>query len=309
MRFLLLLLLSFILSGTGCVNRKLSSVKVITKSSFDWQGHRGCRGLMPENTIPAFEKALEYPVTTLELDVVVSLDSQLIVSHEPWLNPHICLNKSGFRIARTEMLQYNLYQMTAAEIREYDCGSVGNPTFPEQAKVRAYKPTLSEVVSAVRVRCIELNRPLPVFNIELKSSPSEYGVFTPQPEPFVVLVLEEISTLGIADLTVLQSFDNNILREIHRQDSKGIPISYLVSHERNLDRALERLGFIPAIYSPHHHLVSRSMIAQAAAHGMRVIPWTVNREKKMRRLIRCGVDGIITDYPDRIVELTPSPSR
>lgn len=266
---------------------------------FDWQGHRGSRGLMPENTIPAFQEALKYPVLTLELDVVISSDRKIIISHEPWMNPQICLYPDGNTI-QGDGRQFNMYQMTAEEIRRFDCGTKYHGDFPEQRHLRAHKPTLGEMVSAVRKYCMESGRQLPLLNIELKSHPAGYGVFVPRPEEFVSLVVAELDAIGIAHVITLQSFDPEILREIRRQEGERIAVSYLTSNQKDLDEVILELGFTPQIYSPHHRLVKKKVIRSAREKGMRVIPWTVNKDRVARRLIRRGVDGIITDYPDRI---------
>ena len=136
------------------------------KMPFDWQGHRGARGLLPENTIPAFIKALELGVTTLELDLAVSKDSQLIVSHDPWLNPDICQNADNTRLSKEEAENRLIWRMTVDEIKKYDCGSLGNPRFLTQQRMRVFKPTLAEMVEAVTAYCKENNRPLPYFNTD-----------------------------------------------------------------------------------------------------------------------------------------------
>ena len=269
---------------------------------FDWQGHRGCRGLMPENSIPAFIEALKYPVTTLELDIVISADQQIVVSHEPWMNTEICLGPDGASLQGMGH-RVNLFRMTLAEIQAYDCGSLGNPKFPSQLHLRTIKPTLAEVVHAVRTACAESGREMPKFNIEIKSEPSGYNTFYPEPGPFVRMVLAEIDALGITQQVILQSFDLNVLREIHRQNTYAIPISYLVFMGKDLDHALRKLGFTPQIYSPHLRLATKKLIRKAHDQGIRVIPWTVNQKSKMQKLINRGVDGIITDYPNLIVEI------
>lgn len=266
---------------------------------FDWQGHRGCRGLMPENTVPAFIEALRYPVTTLELDVVVSADSQIIVSHEPWMNPEICLDPGGAEISG-DGRQHNLFSMTAAEIRSFDCGTKYFGDFPGQTHLRTHKPTLTEVVASVKKHCTEHDRALPRFNIELKSHPAGYDVFVPRPATFVALVVEALRSLGIAGSTTLQSFDVQVLREIHARHAGEISISYLTSNVRKVDVAIAELGYVPEVYSCHYRLVSKKLVGDAHARGMLVIPWTINKDRVARRLIRRGVDGIITDFPDRI---------
>lgn len=257
---------------------------------------------MPENTIPAFLEALKYPVTTLELDVVISKDGKVIVSHEPWMNHVICTAPDGSDIPEAEEKQHNLYTLTLEEIRKYDCGAKGNPKFPRQQKIAATKPTLAEVVSAVKRHCQETGRTSPGFNIELKSHASAYGVFMPHPPEFVSIVLAELTFLHIEPHTTLQSFDVNVLREIKKQNA-DVSISYLVESGRNFDEAMATLGFTPQVFSPHYRLVSKGLVSTAHDQGIKVIPWTVNETRLFRKLIRLNVDGIITDYPDLIEEV------
>lgn len=256
---------------------------------------------MPENTVVAFLEALKYPVTTLELDVVISKDGKVIVSHEPWMNHVICTAPDGSDISEAEAKRHNIYTLTLDEIRQYDCGRKGNPEFPRQQKVAATKPTLAEVVSAVKRHCQENERTSPGFNVELKSHASAYGVFMPHPPEFVSLVLAELAFLHIESQTTLQSFDVNVLREIRKQDA-SIRISYLIESGRNFDDAITTLGFAPQVYSPHHRLVSKGLVSTAHEQEIKVIPWTANETKLFKKLIRLNVDGIITDYPDLIEE-------
>ena len=115
----------------------------------DIQGHRGARGLLPENTIPAFLKALEYNVTTLELDLAVTADGQLIVSHEPWMNHSICTDSVGGTIDEEAERSFNIYQMAYKEVKRFDCGSMANPLFPDQRPLNVSKPLLTDVFDAV----------------------------------------------------------------------------------------------------------------------------------------------------------------
>lgn len=269
---------------------------------FDWQGHRGARGLMPENTIPAFLKALEYPVTTLELDVAISQDSQVVVSHEPWMSHHICRTIEGEPVTEGQEDSLILYKMPYQIIQRYDCGGRGNEGFPEQEAVSVAKPTLRAVVEAVRAYCKTNEREMPDFNIEIKSSPEWDGVKTPEPSTFARLVLQEVQELDIADQTCIQSFDVRSLQAVHRQ-APDITTALLVANPGGVDSNLEDLGYIPEIYSPYYKLVSANVVDTVHEKGMRIIPWTVNEVEEMETLIEMGVDGIITDYPDRISEV------
>lgn len=269
---------------------------------FDWQGHRGARGLMPENTIPAFLKALEYPVTTLELDVAISQDSQVVVSHEPWMSHHICRTIEGEPVTEEQEDSLILYQMPYQIIQRYDCGGRGNEGFPEQEAVSVAKPTLRAVVEAVRAYCKSNQREMPDFNIEIKSSPEWDGVKTPEPSTFARLVLQEVQELDIADQTCIQSFDVRSLQAVHRQ-APDITTALLVANPGGVESNLEGLGYVPEIYSPYYKLVSANVVDTVHEKGMRIIPWTVNEVEEMETLIEMGVDGIITDYPNRIGEV------
>lgn len=270
------------------------------KEAFDWQGHRGFRGIWPENTLEAFLHAVQIPeVTTLELDLAVSKDKQLIVSHEPWMNPAICRKHSGDTIPDKDSLKYLLYEMTAAEIKKWDCGSRGNPRFPKQQKIWTYKPTFREAVFAVR----KANQERPIrWNIEIKTEPGWDGVRTPPVAEFAKMVVDEIKFLHIADAVTVQSFDVRALQEV-RKLNPSLKLALLIENIKGLDTNLERLGFNPDIYSPYYLLVSEKLVADCHAKGIKVIPWTVNEVTAMRHLIRLGVDGIITDYPNLIKEV------
>ena len=154
----------------------------------DIQGHRGCRGLYPENSLPAFSKAIALGVHTLELDVVISKDHKVVVSHEPYMNHEIALDVYGNAISQDNELNHNLYQMSYDNIKRYDCGSKVHPRFPEQKKLNVYKPLLEEVIDLAD----ELTNKTIRYNIEIKSLPEYDGIYSPPVEEFVQLVIEVI---------------------------------------------------------------------------------------------------------------------
>ena len=269
---------------------------------FDWQGHRGARGLLPENTIPAFIKALEFEkVKTLELDVAVSKDRQIIVSHEPWFSEKICLQPDGTPVTEEMAKELKIYEMTYEEIKQYDCGSRGNERFPDQQAMRVSKPSLMDMVSNVELHCEKNKLPRPFYNIEIKSQPDYYGVMTPQPEDFVRYILDEIDLLNIKDRVTLQSFDINIMKAIKKQD-ETVVTALLVENLLSVQENLDLLGWVPDKYSPYYMLLNEAVIKEIHDKGMLVVPWTVNEPEVMARLKTFGVDGIITDYPNLIPE-------
>ena len=295
-KLLIACLMFSLLSFWAC--RPFRSAPLAVPAAFDWQGHRGCRGLMPENTLPAFLHALSFPqLTTLELDLAVSKDGQLIVSHEPWFNPAICRRPGGDTIPVREAEQTLLYRLTAAQIRDYDCGSWGNARFTQQQRQPAYKPTLREVVQAVRAQSPHMR-----WNMEIKSELAWDGLRHPPVEEFVRLLADELKALGIEEQSTVQSFDVRALQAMRRR-APHLTLALLVENTDGLAANLRRLGFTPPIYSPYYASVNPRLVRQCRARSMRLIPWTVNDTASMRALIRLGVDGIITDYPNLIAEL------
>ncbi|MES2678936.1 MAG: glycerophosphodiester phosphodiesterase family protein [Bacteroidota bacterium] len=260
------------------------------------QGHRGARGLFPENTLVAFLEAVKLGVGTLELDIVISADKQVVVSHEAWMNEDFCSGPDGKAIAAGSGKNFNLFKMTYAEIRQYDCGRRGNPEFPRQKKIPASKPLFTEVIAEVD-RLTKNNQLPPVFfNIEIKTEAVE-GLFNPDPGTFVDLVYTEVNRLQLRNRVSLQSFDLKILQQIKKRDS-GIKTGLLTETAEPLSVHLEKLGFIPDVFSPEFSLVDQRLVEQAHQKNMPLITWTVNEAEDMKRLLSYGVDGIITDYPD-----------
>ena len=284
---------------------------------FDLEGHRGCRGLMPENTIPAFLKALDVGVTTLEMDVVISRDKQIVVSHEPYFNAAFSIAPNGVPVDKKEQKKLVLYQMDYADIKRYDVGSNGNSAYPEQQKIKTHKPLLSEVIEQAEAYRKIKNLPVFSYNIEIKSEPSEYSKSQPEPAAFCDLVLAILKKQLLPERVhpdranpgriVIQSFDFAVLKHWKQQIETGkyptVRLSALVENIRSPEKNIEELGFKPDIYSPYFRLLSQEKIARLHEQNIKVIPWTVNQRDDMKRLKEWGVDGLITDYPDRAIGL------
>ena len=217
----------------------------------------------------------------------------------PWFSHHICSKADGSPVTEGEEKNLRIYEMTYEEIKDFDCGSRGNERFREQKAIKVRKPSFSDMVKSVDEYCKQTKRDLPAFNVEIKSQPDYYGIFTPEPEEFVRLLLEEVNELNIKNRVNLQSFDFNILREIRKQDTE-ISMAMLIENTKSVAANLKDLGFTPPIYSPYYKLLNESIINEIHEKGMRVIPWTVNDPLQMKKLLNEGVDGIITDYPNRI---------
>jgi glycerophosphoryl diester phosphodiesterase len=273
------------------------------QSAFDVEGHRGCRGLLPENTIPAFIHAIDLGVNTLEMDMVISKDGKIVISHDPVMNETICTNPDGKPVTADEKDKLKIYSLTYDEIKKFDCGLRGNPKFPDQKKMAVHKPLLSEVIDTVEQYVKTHHLPAVKYNIETKTTPAGDGIYHPRPKEFVQMVYDLIKQKGVANRCILQSFDRRTLQEMHRLDST-ITTALLIESLESFDTQLEKLGFKPDIYSPNYLMVTPKLIRQCHSRGIKILPWTVNDEKKMAKLKRMGVDGIISDYPDRLIKVT-----
>lgn len=268
------------------------------KKAFDLQGHRGCRGLYPENSIPGFIHAVDLGVTTLELDLGVTGDGELLVTHEPYMSATICMDSSGVEIADSVERSYNIYKMSYAEIQQFDCGSQVHPRFPEQRKMPVSKPLLSDVLSEVS-KHIEAERMEPVnYNIEIKSSEKSDSIYHPSPAGFSDLVYNALNGKVDWSRVNIQSFDFRILQYFH-ETYPDVRLALLIENELPYQDNLDSLGFTPDIYSCYFKLLSRESITSLQQQGVAVIPWTVNETEDMQQLMDWGVDGLITDYPDR----------
>ena len=266
--------------------------------TLNFQGHRGARGLFPENSLLGFEKALEIPeVSTLELDLCVTADDQLIVSHEPWLNEQICTINDSL----SGGIAYNLYKMTYDSIQQFDCGSKEHPDFPEQQFAFANKPLLKELFPMIDEKGLRW----PNFNIEIKARRKGDDVYHPRPKKFAALVVEALNELNqaypeaeVLNKVSVQSFDLRVLREV-RKTALPVKLSLITEKAANPAKEMDALGFPVDIYSPSYELVTPQLISWCHFRQIAVIPWTINDLEEMQNLVDMGVDGVISDYPNK----------
>ncbi|MCP4490461.1 MAG: glycerophosphodiester phosphodiesterase [Gammaproteobacteria bacterium] len=291
-----------------------------SSQALDIQGHRGARGLMPENTLPAFAKALSIGVTTLELDLAVSKDLYVVVSHNPHFEPEIARLNGDW----LQQSSPSIHSLTLESVKKYDVGRL-NPAskytkrYPDQQPVDdTFVPTLGEVFELVNRSGNNLVR----FNIEVKINP-EKPELTLAPKEFAEAVIKVIRNNQMQNRSAIQSFDWRVLAEVQTLDP-DISTSYLTANQpwlNNLQtgmpgsspwlngfdvddcdgivaRAIKAAG--GTIWSAYHKEVSPESIKIAHELGLSVNVWTVNEAGRMRELIAMGVDGIITDYPDRL---------
>ncbi|MDN5285808.1 MAG: glycerophosphoryl diester phosphodiesterase [Mucilaginibacter sp.] len=267
----------------------------------DVEGHRGGMALMPENTIASMLNGVKTGVRTLELDLVISADGKVVVSHDPYMSARIMRKPDGSDITTAEEKSLAMYKMTYDSIRRYDAGSKPNPQFPNQPRFKTYKPLLSDLIDSVETY-VKKNRLKPVYyNIETKSTPAGDDIYNPKPDLFVETMMAVINKKKISKRVIIQSFDVRTLQILHKTDPK-IKLSLLVG-KISVDDDLKKLGFTPDVYSPYYTSVDKEVVKKVHDYKMFLLPWTVDEEKDMTALADLGVDGIISNYPDKLVKL------
>jgi glycerophosphoryl diester phosphodiesterase len=245
-------------------------------------GHRGARALRPENTIPAFEYAIAVGADALELDIAVTRDNVLVVSHDPVLHPPLCSGPHPGAVIR---------ELTLAELQDWDCGALQNPDFPRQTPIRGTSiPTLDEVLALSRWGSFG-------FDIEMKSF-QDQPRYTPEPDGFARLLLDRIRAHSLEKRTVVQSFDFRTLMAM-RKIAPEIRLAALYEREEQDIASLARLV---NIVSPDFHLVTAKNVADAHATGLYVVPWTANAPSEWDTLIDANVNAIITDDPAALID-------
>jgi glycerophosphoryl diester phosphodiesterase len=259
------------------------------------------RGLFPENSILGFLKALELGVNTLELDIVMSGDTQLVVSHEPFISSAICQYPGGRQIPKETEKELNMYHMTYNEIKAFDCGSLLNQDFLLQEKSRVSKPLLTEVLDTVE-QVATAKGQLIHYNIELKSELALEGIYHPEVAVFCEAAYQAINNQVDWPRITIQSFDFRILRYFNKHYPE-VQLALLIENELSWELNIDSLGFKPEIYSCDYALLSAETISELQEINMKVIPWTVNDSIDMRQLIHWGVNGLITDYPNIALQI------
>ena len=267
--------------------------------NFDFQGHRGCRGLMPENSIPAMLKAIDLGVTTLEMDVVFTKDNVAILSHEPFFNNEITTKPDGKYVDIAEEKSLNIYKMTFAQTQKFDVGLKPHPRFDKQQKIAIHKPALAAMIDSVESYTAKNNLTKINYNIETKTTPETDKIFNPVPVAFVDMLMKVITAKNISDRVIIQSFDRRTLQYLHKKYSTIRTALLIEATDKNSFRKqLKDLGFSPTIYSPDQSLVNPNLITECHKRNIQIIPWTVNDKKEIIKFKKIGVDGVISDYPD-----------
>ena len=271
------------------------------KDAIDLQAHRGGAGLMPENTIVAMRNAIDLGVNTLEFDLQLSGDGQVVVSHENYFHQRYSTRPNGTPVQNGEPKEY-LYKMPYDSIAKYDVGLRPNTTWLTQQRVAAIKPLASELIDDAERYAASKGWKMN-YNIEIKSSDAKgEGENWPEYHEFCDVCIPLLLSKNLGDRLVVQSFDTRSLEYIHEKWPQVI-LSYLTDQEPDIEEIMANLSFKPQWWSPNYKPVTPENVAWCHRKGIKVVPWTVDDPDEIRRMVDCGVDAIISNYPDRLIEI------
>ena len=270
-------------------------LKETLRKQFQIIGHQGGSGAMPGNTIHAFMHALKTGINEIELDVLMTADGELVVTDHAVLTPlhyyHPLIKE-----------EQKVNDLTYAELQEYDYGRKFNSHYPFRKNISSTIPLLKNVLARIEKFVLWNNsRPVKYF-IDIKTSPATDNVYHPKPEELILKLTDLIRTLNIARRCTVISSDVRPLQLMHRLN-QNVTIGLKVENEESIEDNIEALGFLPGIYMPEYHAVSREMIYTVQAKGMKLIPHGANDLLDMNELLCMGVDGVITDYPQHAAKL------
>jgi glycerophosphoryl diester phosphodiesterase len=254
--------------------------------------HRGFRGLSPENTIRGLQKALTYGAV-LEFDLAITRDKQVVVSHDPVLNPKITQGPNGQTLGKDKI---RIYQMDYTTLRVYDVGKTPNKNFPEQERYPAHIPLFREVVDSVEAFAAARGISDPTYFIETKLTPRTDGINHPGPKEFVNLMMQVVKEKGIQNQVIVQSFDPRTL-QILRKEYPQIKLALLAKDSTSIDANLDSLRFVPEYYSINAPFINQELVDRCKALNTTLIVGNCDDYKEILRMAKLGVSSIISDFP------------
>lgn len=273
------------------------------KPVIDVQAHRGGAGLMPENTISAMKNALDLGVNTLEFDLHLSKDGDVVVSHDSYFHPRYSIRPDGTPVMDDEPKEY-LYTMSYDSIAKYEVGLRNVTRWPTQKKIHEVKPLAGELIDVCEAYAREIGLKPVNYNIEIKSWPGEgEGTLWPDYKVFCDTCVPLLLSKNLGDRLIVQCFDVRALNYMHSK-WPDLTLSYLTEAEEggDIEKLLGNLDFKPQWWSPEASVVTSENVAWCHSHGIGVVPWTVDNPDMMRHLVDCGVEAIISNYPDILIQ-------
>ena len=272
------------------------------RSYVDLQAHRGGAGLMPENTISAMKNAMDMHVNTLEFDLQVSADGLVVVSHDNYFHPRYSMRPDSTLVQKEDPKEY-LFTMPYDSIAKYDVGLRPVDRWPLQKKISEHKPLASKLIDFTEEYAAEKGLSPFRYNIEIKSKAGKgEGNLWPDYKEFCDICIPVLLSKNLGDRLVVQSFDVRALEYIHKKWPQVI-LSYLTEDETDIVQILSQISFKPTWWSPNHQVVTSTNVAYCHGMGIKVVPWTVDEPDDIRRMVEVGSDAIISNYPDRLIEV------
>lgn len=276
--------------------------QTIALHSMDVEAHRGGAGLMPENTIPAMENAAKLGANTLELDLHITKDGKVMVAHDAHINPGFTLNPNGAEISDSLAQQLYFYKMPYSEIRRYETGSKPYPKFPGQMKMITHIPLVADLIDSVEQFTAQNHLSPMFYNIEIKSNEGlEKKGLIPDFKSFTDQVMKILLQKDLGDRLMIQCFDVRTLNYMHHT-YPTIRLAYLVSNQDGFENNMKKLDFVPEVYSPNANLVDSALVDNCHSSGMKIVPWTVDEDADVKKLLSLHVDGLIGNYPDVLLK-------
>ncbi len=276
--------------------------------AFEIQGHRGARGMLPENTLPSCIAAIEAEAHGIEVDLLMTKDEEIVIHHEFFLNPRLCQNRDGSPIQEIALIK----ESTLTKLKELDCGCRLHPNFPGQRPIPGTSiPTLQELLNALSSES-HPNAKMIRLNLEIKADPA-----TPHYIPAADLIVKKITAIihekGFAHRVYYSSFDFALLAEMRRKDA-DCALGLILEEESLIAQGIDPLDWLPTVISiahslqavtisPHYSLMTKEVVERLHQAGLRAIPWTVNQQSICQELFEMRADGVITDYPIDMLEL------
>lgn len=271
----------------------LSTICLKAQVKPEWHAHRGFRALMPENTIAAMKNAIDLEADVLEFDITFTSDKKAVISHDPWLDHLITLDKHGKDIAKGRNLA--IYQMKYKDIKRYDIGTKQHKDFPQQKNFKAQIPLLKEVFDSVEAYVKLNNYSKPLYNIETKTAVTRDGIYQPAPEEFVKRIMQIIYKAKLQDRVIIQSFDPRTL-EIVRRDYPKIAVM-LITTKGNLEENMKKLTFLPNYYAPSPDLINKHVVEFCLQNGIKLLCGNTNNKADIEKVLKLGVTRVCSDFP------------
>ena len=303
----------FIMSSISFSSCKQSENKEQPKYIVDVQAHRGGMGLLPANTLESMKNAVDLNVNTLEMDIVVTKDKKVILSHDKFFTEETT-RPDGSHVKKEDPREY-IWKMTYDEIKKYDVGMKKLPNFPEQKCIPTIKPLLSDVLSFIENYAKEKGMAPMKYNIEIKADPDWNGgiegVDWPVYNEMVDICVEVLNSFNLGERLIVQTFDERALAYMNEKYPElhlsylvgGDEVRWLENKEMDFDTILGNIGFVPEWFSPASVFVTKSNVEEAHRRGMKVVTWTVDNKDDMVKMIEAGVDAIISNYPNRLLDV------